>query len=178
MRRGHFNLDDYEGEDDTYHCFDAEQDGEQAATYDEVMKRRYKNEWMRAMQSEMTLLQDHETWKLVNMPLGKKIVGCKWVYKINHNPSDEIVKFKTRLVAKGFTQRPGVDYTEIFAPVARKESINTVLSTAAAEDLEAEDADVDTAFLYVEVDEEIYIDQPDGFEDKNNTLKKSLIRKA
>ena len=81
---------------------------------------------MRAMQSEMKSLQDHNTWRLVDMPPDKKAVGCKWVYRIKRNPSNEIVKFKARLVAKGFTQRPGIDYTETFAPVARKESINVV----------------------------------------------------
>ena len=178
MPRGHFSLDDFEGEPDAHHCFAAVEDGEQAATYDEVMKSKYKYEWMCAMQSEMKSLQDHETWKLVDMPPGKKAVGCKWVYRIKRNPKDEIVKFKARLVAKGFTQRPGIDYTETFAPVARKESINTVLAIAAAEDLEAENVDVDTAFLYGEVDEEIYMDQPDGFEDKSNTTKKCLLQKA
>ena len=178
MPRGRFNLDDFEGEYDSYHCFAAEDDGEQAATYEEVMKSRYKDEWMRDMQSEMKSLKHHETWKLVDIPPGKKAIGCKWVYRIKRNPSDEIVKFKARLVAKGFTQRPGIDYTETFAPVARKESINTVLAIAAAEDLEAENVDVDTAFLYGEVDEEIYMDQPDGFEDENNSSKKCLLQKA
>ena len=82
------------------------------------------------------------------------------------------------MVAKVFTQRPGVDYTETFAPVGRKESINTVLAIAAAEDLEAETADVDTAFLYGEVNEEIYMDQPYGFEDENNSSNKCLLQKA
>ena len=114
----------------------------------------------------------------MDIPPGKKAVGCKWVYKIKRNPSDEMVKFKARLVAKGFTQRPGVDYTETFAPVARKESINKVLAIEAAEDLEAENADLDTSFLYGEVDEEIYMDRPDGFEDKNNSSKKCRLQKA
>ena len=125
--RGQFNLEDFEGEYDSYHCFAAEEDGEQAANYEEVMKSKYKDEWMRAMQSEMKSLRDHDTWRLVNMPPGKKAVGCKWVYKIKRNPSDEIVKFKARLVAKGFTQRPGIDYTETFAPVARKESLTRLV---------------------------------------------------
>ncbi|GMF41846.1 unnamed protein product [Phytophthora lilii] len=112
------------------------------------------------------------------MPPGKRAVGCKWVFRIKRDPSGEIVKFKARLVAKGFTQRPGIDYTETFAPVTRKESINTVLAIAAAEDLEAENVDVDTAFLYGEVKEEIYMDQPDGFEDQANTTKKCLLKKA
>ena len=111
------------------------------------MKSKYKNEWMRAMQSEIKSLQDHETWKLVDMPPVKKAVGCKSICKIKRNPSDEIVKFKARLVAKGFTQRPDIDHTETFAPVTRKESINVVLAIAATEDLEAENVDVDTAFL-------------------------------
>ena len=83
----------------------------------------------------------------MDMPPGKRAVGCKWVFKIKGNPSDEIGKFKTRLVAKDFTQRPGIDYTEMFAPVARKKSISVVLAIAATEDLEAENVDVDTAFL-------------------------------
>ena len=99
------------------------------------------------MKSEMKSLEEHSTWKLVNMPPGKKAVGCKWVFRIKRNPSGEVIKFKARLVAKGFTQRPGIDYNETFVPVARKESINTVLAIAAAEDLEAENVDVDTAFL-------------------------------
>ena len=78
----------------------------------------------------------------------------------------EIIKYKARLVAKGFTQRSGIDYNETFAPVERTESINTVLAIAAAEDLTAENVDVNTAFLYGEVEEEIYMDQPDGFGDE------------
>ena len=102
----------------------------------------------------------------------KKAVGCKSICKIKRNPSDEIVKFKARLVAKGFTQRPDIDHTETFAPVTRKESINVVLAIAATEDLEAENVDIDTAFLYGEVNEDIYMDQPDEFNDERNTTKK------
>ena len=110
------------------------------------------------MKSEMKALEDHNTWSLVDMPPSKRAVGCKWVFRIKRDPSGKIVKFKARLVAKGFTQRPGIDFNETFAPVARKESINAVLAIVAAEDLEAENVDVDTAFLYGEVDEEIYMD--------------------
>ena len=87
------------------------------------------------MKSEMKSLEEHNTWKLVSMPPGKKAVGCKWVFRIKRDPSGEIIKFKGRLAAKGFTRRPGIDYNETFAPVAHKESINTVLAIAAAEDL-------------------------------------------
>lgn len=178
IRRGEFNLDDFEGEYDSHHCLVAESSGEQASTYEEVMKSEYKDQWLEAMKSEMKSLEDHNTWKLLDMPQHKKAVGCKWVFRIKRDPSGNIVKFKARLVAKGFTQRPGIDYNETFAPVARKESINAVLAIAAAEDLEAENVDVDTAFLYGEVEEEIYMDQPDGFEDEENPAKKCLLQKA
>uniref|UniRef100_A0AAV1U342 Polyprotein n=1 Tax=Peronospora matthiolae TaxID=2874970 RepID=A0AAV1U342_9STRA len=177
-RRGRFNLDDYEGDFDSFYCFSAEEDGEQASSYQEVMKSSYKEQWLQAMKSEMKSLEEHSTWKLVDMPPGKKAVGWKWVFKIKRDPSGEIIKFKARLVSKGLTQRPGIYYNETFAPVARKESISTVLAIAAAEDLEAENVDVDTAFLYGEVEEEIYMDQPDGFEDEGSPTKKCLLQKA
>lgn len=112
------------------------------------------------------------------MPLGKRAVGCKWVFRIKRDPSGEIIQFKGRLAAKGFTRWPGIDYNETFAPVARKESINTVLAIAAAEGLEAENVDVETAFLYGDVDEDIYMDQPDGFEDERSPTKKCVLQKA
>ncbi|KAG6623354.1 Retrovirus-related Pol polyprotein from transposon TNT 1-94 [Phytophthora cinnamomi] len=159
-RRGEFNLDDFEGEFDSLYCLLTEDDdGERAVSYDEVMRSKYKDEWLRAMESEMKSLEDHRTWTL-------------------RDPSGKIIKFKARLVAKGFTQRPGVDYTETFAPVARKESINMVVAIAAEEDMEAENVDVDTAFLYGDVDEELYMDQPDGFEDQSNPTKKCLLMQA
>ena len=112
------------------------------------------------------------------MPADNKAVGYKWVFKIKRNPNGETVKFKARMVAKGVTQCPGIDYYETFAPVARKESINAVLAIAAAENLEAENDDVDTAFLYGKVEEEILMDQSDRFTDAKNPTKKCLLQKS
>ncbi|KAG6612000.1 RxLR effector candidate protein [Phytophthora cinnamomi] len=148
-RRGEFNLDDFEGEFDSLYCLLTEDDdGERAVSYDEVMRSKYKDEWLRAMESEMKSLEDHRTWTLVDMPSDKRQSGAR------------------------------VDYTETFAPVARKESINMVVAIAAEEDMEAENVDVDTAFLYGDVDEELYMDQPDGFEDQSNPTKKCLLMQA
>ena len=88
------------------------------------------------------------------------------------------MKFKARLVAKRFTQRPGVDYFETFALVARKDLINVALEIAAEKDLLIENVDVNTAFLYGEVKEEIYMDQPDGFVDEEHREKRCFLNKA
>ena len=79
---------------------------------------------------------------------------------------------------KGLTQRPGIEYNETFAPVARKESANAELAISTAKDLETANVDIDTAFLYGVVDEEIYMDQPDGFEEKESPSKKCFVQKA
>lgn len=81
--------------------------------------------------------QEHSTWTSVDMPSDKKVIGCKWVFRIKRDPSGKIVKCKAHLVAKRYTQRAGIDFSETFAPVACKESINIVLAIAAAEDIEA-----------------------------------------
>ncbi|CAI5712611.1 unnamed protein product [Peronospora destructor] len=178
LRRGEFNLDDYEAEYDAQYCFSAEEDGESASTYDQVLQSKYKEDWLHAMESEIKSLAQHKTWTLKELPNDKKAIGCKWVFRIKRDPNGEIVKFKARLVAKGFTQRPGVDYFETFAPVTRKESINVTFALAAEEDLVIENVDVDTAFLYGEVKEEIYVDQPDGFVDQQHCDKNCLLHKA
>ena len=130
------------------------------------------------MESEISSLAQHETWNLKDLPRDKKAIGCKWVFRIKRHPNGDIDKFKARLVAKGFTQRAGVDYFETFAPVARKESINVAFSIAAEKNLVIENADVDTVFIYGEVKEEFYMDQPDGFVDEQQCNKKCLLRKA
>ncbi|KAL4099935.1 hypothetical protein PRIC1_007732 [Phytophthora ramorum] len=178
-QRGHFNLDDFEAEWDSLYCLHAEDDdGEHAVSYEEVLRSKYKDQWLDAMKSEMKSLEDHNTWELMKMPRDKKAIRCKWVFRIKRDPNGNIVKLKAQLVAKGYTQRPGIDFTDTFAPVARKESINASLATAAEEDMEAENVDVDTAFLYGDVEEELYMDQPDGFEDQSNPAMKCLLKQA
>ena len=174
LRRGEFNLDDCEAQ----YCFSAEEDGENASTYEQALQSKYKDKWLRAMESEISSLAQHETWNLKDLPRDKKAIGCKWVFRIKRHPNGDIDKFKARLVAKGLTQRAGVNYFETFAPVARKESINVAFAIAAEKNLVIENADVDTAFLYGEVKEEIYMDQPDGFVDEQQCNKKCLLRKA
>ena len=178
LRRGTFNLDDYDASYESQYFFSADEDGESASTYDQVLRSKYKDDWMRAMESEIQSLTKHDTWTLQDLSSDKRSIGCKWIFRTKRKPNGETVKFKARLVLKGFTQRPGIDYFEKFAPVARKESINVALVLAAEQDLLMEDVDFDTAFLYGELKEVIYMDQLDGFIYQKDRYKKCLLSKA
>ncbi|KAJ4715305.1 Retrovirus-related Pol polyprotein from transposon TNT 1-94 [Melia azedarach] len=150
------------------------------STYKEAVTCTESTQWLAAMGDEMESLHKNQTWELTKRPRDKKIVTCKWVYKKKEGETSvEGIKYKARVVASGFTQREGVDYNEIFSPVVRHTSIRVLLAIVAHQDLELEQLDVKTAFLHGELEEEIYMTQPDGFqvpgkEDYVCKLKKSL----
>ena len=108
-------------------------------------------------------LDSCDTWDLVSFPKGRKAIGCKWIYKKKFGVDGKLERYKARLVAKGYSQREGVDFGEIFSPVAKLTSIRFLLSIVVAYDLEIEQMDVKTAFLHGDLEEEIYMQQPDGF---------------
>jgi len=129
------------------------------------------------MDREMQSHYENGTWDLENLPLGRKAIPCKWVFKVKTNPDGSIEKFKARLVIKGYSQRMGEDYDETFSPVANLASIRAVLSVAAKQNMTLTQFDVATAFLYGNLEEEIYMKQPEGYEDTTNKvckLNKSL----
>ena len=105
----------------------------------------------------------NKTWKLVDLPLGSKPIGCKWIFKKKIKVDGTIDKFKARLVAKGFTQNEGLDYFDTYAPFARIVTIKTLIALDSIYYLEIHQMDVKTAFLNGELDEEIYMRQPEGF---------------
>ena len=99
----------------------------------------------------------------VKLPYGAKTVGCKWVFKTKKDSHDNIVRHKARLVAKGFTQREGIDYTKTFYPISRKYFLRVIMELVAHFDLELHQMDVKTTFLNSELEEEVYMKQPEGF---------------
>jgi hypothetical protein len=151
-------------------------DGGEPEDYAEACQTVDANKWELAMKDEMKSLISNQTWELEELPMGKKALHNKWVYRVKQE-HDGSKRYKARLVVKGFQQKEGVDYTEIFAPVVKLNTIRSVLSIVASEELYLEQLDVKTAFLHGDLDEEIYMHQPEGFSEKKNMvcrLKKSL----
>ena len=135
--------------------------------------------WQQAMEEEITSLNKNHTWKLVVKPKNKRLVGCKWVYKVKEGvPGVEPTKFKARLVAQGFTQKEGVDFHEIFSPVVKHSLIRILLSMCVNLNLHLEQMDVKTAFLHGELEEELYMAQPKGFEEPGKEDYACLLKKS
>ncbi|KAJ9565416.1 hypothetical protein OSB04_001382 [Centaurea solstitialis] len=126
-------------------------------TYEEVSQNKA---WQKAMEEEITALEQNQTWELVPRPRDIKPISCKWVYKIKRRPDGSIERYKARLVARGFSQQYGLDYDETFSPVAKITTIRVLLALAA------------------KLDREIYMDQPKGFEDATNSNHVCKLRKA
>lgn len=125
------------------------------------------------------MIEKNKTWKLVDKPENKQVIGVKWVYRLKLNPNGSINKYKARLVVKGYSQQPGVDFTETFAPVARMDTIRILIGLAAQLKWKICHLDVKSAFLNGYLEEEIYVAQPEGFivqgsEDKVYKLEKAL----
>lgn len=127
----------------------------------------------------MNSLYQNKTWELVDKPKDQKLVSCKWLYKIKEGiPGFQEPRYKARLVARGFTQREGIDYNDIFSPVVKHCSIRILLALTAVKDFELEQLDVKTAFLHGELEEEIYMNQPKGFEVENELNKVCLLKRS
>ncbi|KAL4020424.1 hypothetical protein IC575_019200 [Cucumis melo] len=137
------------------------------------------DKWKIAMDEEIKAIKKNDTWELSTLPNGKKAVGVKWVFKIKRNEKGEVKRYKARLVAKRYSQRKGIDYDEVFAPVARLETIRLLIALAAQNNWKIFQMDVKSAFLNGYLEEEVYLEQPPGYsvkdqEDKVLKLKKAL----
>jgi hypothetical protein len=119
--------------------------------------------WQAAMQEEIDSVKRNQTWELADLPQGHRAITLKWVYKLKRNEAGDIVKHKARLVARGFVQQEGVDFDEVFAPVARMEYVRLLLTLAAQEGWQVHHMDMKSAFLNEDLKEEVYVRQPAGF---------------
>nr|GEY19403.1 putative ribonuclease H-like domain-containing protein [Tanacetum cinerariifolium] len=134
--------------------------------------------WIKAMQEELLQFKLQEVWTLVNLLNGKRAIGTKWVFKNKKNERGIVIRNKARLVALGHTQEEGIDYDEVFSPVARIEAIRLFLDYASFKDFVMYEMDVKIALLYGKIEEEVYVCQPPGFEDPYFTDRVYKVEKA
>ncbi|GKA12079.1 putative ribonuclease H-like domain-containing protein [Tanacetum coccineum] len=121
--------------------------------------------WIESMQDKLLQFKLQKVWTLVDLPNGKRAIGTKWLYRNRKDERGIMIKNKARLVAQGYTQEEGIDYDEVFAPVARIEAIRLFLAYASFKDFVVYQMNVKSAFIYGKIEEEVYVCQPPGFED-------------
>lgn len=119
--------------------------------------------WQRAMDEEMASLLSNKTWTLMEPPRGANTIDSMWVYKLKRDAAGNVERYKARLVVKGYRQREGIDYDEVFAPVSKYSTLRTVLSIAASLDLDLHQLDIKTAFLNGIIEEDVYVSPPPGY---------------
>ena len=145
-------------------------------SYKEAISSPEKDHWNVAMQEELDAIEENATWKLTELPKGRKAIGSKWVFKTKRDENGTIVRHKARLVAQGFSQRFGVDHYEVFAPVVRSTTLRLLLSVAGTRIYHVRLYDIKSAFLNGKLNEEIFLKPPPGHNKENLVykLEKSL----
>ncbi|KAL0560874.1 hypothetical protein IC582_001289 [Cucumis melo] len=134
--------------------------------------------WRNAMIEEMTALDDNGTWDLVSLPGGKKAISCKWVFSVKVNLDGTVTQLKAHLVAKGYAQTYGINYSDTFSPVAKLTSIRLFLSMAATHNWSLDQLDIKNDFLHGDLQEEVYMEQPLGFIAQGESDKVCRLRKS
>ena len=130
-------------------------------TFSQVMSCKQSDLWFNAMKDEISFMQSNGVLDLVELPNGVKAIGCKWVFKIKKNSLGNIERYKTRLIAKGFTQKEGINYKETCYPVSKKDFFHIIMTLVAHFDLELQQIDVKTTFLNRDLEEDVYMKQPE-----------------
>ncbi|CAI7772091.1 unnamed protein product [Closterium sp. NIES-53] len=139
--------------------------GDDPHTHTEALASLDTSLWKQAMEKELASIKENDVFELVDPPKGAYLVGCKWVLKKNLGADGSVERYKARLVAQGYTQREGEHYSKTFAPVAKATNLRVLLALAASLNLEVEQLDVCTTFLYGILMEEVYMGQPPGYDD-------------
>ncbi|CAI7834636.1 unnamed protein product [Closterium sp. NIES-53] len=147
------------------------------ATLKEALESSDAEKWKKTMESELKSIEENDTWELVELPEGRKAITSKWLFKIKSDADGKIEHHKSRLVAKGYQQKEKVDCKEMFAPVVKPMTVRTLPAGVAIKGWVVKQMDVTTAFLNGILEEEIFMAQPEGFDDGSGRvwkLKKAL----
>ncbi|CAI7819021.1 unnamed protein product [Closterium sp. NIES-54] len=142
------------------------------ATLKQALESSDVEEWKKAMDSELKSIEESGTWELVELPDGRKAITSKWLFKIKSDADGNIERYKSRLVAKGYQQKEKIDYKELFAPVVKPTTLRTLLAGAAIKGWVVKQVDVTTAFLNGVLEKEIFMAQPEGFDDGSGRVLK------
>jgi hypothetical protein len=137
-------------------------------TFADIADRPDSDQWYKCSDDEIAQLHSEETWELVPCPPDRKPIKSKWVYRIKRDSLGNVVKYKGRLCACGYSQIHGVDFHDIYSPVVRYKTIRLLLTVAANRNMEIHQMDVTGAFLNGHLQEEIYMQQPAGYIDPNH----------
>jgi hypothetical protein len=148
---------------------------EEPTYFEESIQRK---EWEDSMTEEYQSIMKNELWEIVPRPKSKDVVSSKWLFKIKHVVDGSIEKYKERFVARGFSQKEGIDYEETFTPVAKYTSIRTIIALAAKMKWKLHQMDVKTTFLNGVIEEEVYIEKPQGFEVEERNSHVCKLKKA
>ena len=134
-------------------------------TFAEAMAHTDEPKWQKATDKEINSLLDNGTWELVQLPPGKKAIGSRWVFRIKHKADGTIDVYKARLVTKGYSQHPGIDYDEVFTPTAHWVVLCAILAQGALQGAHIESVDISNAYLNGVLDEntKVFMRQPEGY---------------
>jgi hypothetical protein len=138
------------------HAASTQQPAQEPRSYREAMQRPDWQKYHDAACEEIQALLEHGTFELVQLPPGQKVIGSRWVFKVKRNADGSIERYKGRVVAMGNHQRPGYNFTDVFAPTPKWAALRAILATSALEDLELESIDISSAFLNGEIDAEVH----------------------
>ena len=141
-------------------------------------KANIDDDWIKSMNEELDQIEKNQTWELVPRPTNKNIVGTKWVFKNKFNEGGKVIRNKERLVCKGYAQVEGIDFEETFAPVTRLEAIIMFLVFSWYKNFKFYQMDVKFSFLNGKLEEEVYIEQPEGFLFSENRNYVCKLKKA
>lgn len=154
-------------------------EAEEPGCYHNALKDKDWVLWNGSMADEYESLKKNNTWEIVDRPKNKTVISCRWLYKKKPGiPGVEDPRHKSRLVARGFTQREGIDYEEVFASVVKHISIRVLMSVVVNHDLELEQMAVKTSFLHGNLEQELYMEQPEGFEVNSGKDQVCLLKKS